>query len=74
MNETRNNESQISTKGLDSEMEKKMKNLCNMCEENTGRVLGYVQSVDSSNTIVKNKKFLCDFCYTEFAIKEGEWN
>ena len=45
-----------------------------MCEENTGRVWGYVQSVDSSNTIVKNKKFLCDFCYTEFAIKEGEWN
>lgn len=55
------------------EMEKKMKNLCNLCNTNTGREWGYVQSVDNSDTIVKTKKFLCDFCHTEFAIKTKKW-
>lgn len=50
-----------------------MKNLCNLCNTNTGREWGYVQSVDNSDTIVETKKFLCDVCHTEFAIKTKEW-
>jgi hypothetical protein len=58
------------------EMEKKMKNLCNLCKTNTGREWGYVQYVqyvDGSDTIEKKKKFLCDVCHTEFAIKTKKW-
>lgn len=53
-----------------------MKNLCNLCKTNTGREWGYVQYVqyvDGSDTIEKKKKFLCDVCHTEFAIKTKKW-
>lgn len=56
----------------------KNKNVCQMCEENTGRFWGYVKVVVEGDSVFYDsiqevKKFLCELCFTEFAIKSHNW-